>query len=171
MQLQLIQKKIYEIRGHRIMLDFDLAELYEVQTRVLNQAVKRNIDIFPDDFMFEITTREWKFLRSQIVILEKTPGKGKYPKYLPFAFTEHGVTMLANVLKSKKARQRSVAIVRAFITLKQYALSHTDLTHKLKGLENKYNRKFKDVYEALNYLLKKDKLEIDQKKRRRIGFK
>ena len=98
MELQVIQKKIYDVRGHRVMLDFDLAELYEVETRALKQAVKRNIDIFPDDFMFELTQNEWKLLTSQIVIFEKGLGKGKYPKYLPFAFTEHGVTMLANVL-------------------------------------------------------------------------
>ena len=171
MGLQVIQKKIYEIRGHRVMLDFDLAELYEVETRALKQAVKRNIDIFPDDFMFELTQNEWKLLTSQIVIFEKGQGKGKYPKYLPFAFTEHGVTMLANVLKSKKARQRSVAIVRAFIALKQYALTHKDLTAKLKEIETIYNKQFKDVYEALNYLLKKDKQQIEQGERKRIGFK
>jgi len=117
MQLQIIQTKIYEIRGQRVMLDYDLADLYEVETRVLNQAVKRNIDIFPSDFMFQLTQSEWKILTSQTVIFEKGQGKGKYPKHLPFAFTEHGVTMLANVLKSKKARQTSIAVVRAFITL------------------------------------------------------
>ncbi|MBC8488999.1 MAG: ORF6N domain-containing protein [Bacteroidetes bacterium] len=101
MQLQVIQKKIYELRGQKVMLDFDLAELYEVETRVLKQAVKRNLDIFPDDFMFELTRDEWKLLTSQFVMFEKGQGKGKYPKYLPFAFTEHGVTMLANTLKVK----------------------------------------------------------------------
>ncbi|PIY02551.1 MAG: DNA-binding protein, partial [Bacteroidetes bacterium CG_4_10_14_3_um_filter_31_20] len=97
MQLQVIQKKIYEIRGQKVMLDFDLALLYEVETRVLKQAVRRNLDIFPDDFMFQLTRDEWKLLTSQIVMFEKGQGKGKYPKFLPFAFTEHGVTMLTNV--------------------------------------------------------------------------
>ena len=172
MELIVIQKKIYEIRGHKVMLDFDLAELYDVETRALNQAVKRNADIFPDDFMFQLTKSEWKTMLSQIVMTYPV----KRPKIaLPLAFTEHGVTMLANVLKSKKARQRSVAIVRAFIALKQYALSHKDLTEKLKELESRYNMQFKDVYEALNYLLQKDKKQQAEKdslaNRKRIGYK
>ena len=101
MKLQLIQKKIFEIREQKVMLDFDLAELYEVETRALNQAVKRNIDIFPSDFMFQLTKKEWKTMSSQIVMTSPL----KRPKSaLPLAFTEHGVTMLSNVLKSKKAR-------------------------------------------------------------------
>lgn len=98
MQLQTIQNKIYEVRGQKVMLDFDLAELYEVETRVLKQAVRRNIDRFPNDFMFELTWEEVDSLRSQIVTLNES-GQGKHSKYLPFVFTEHGVTMLANVLK------------------------------------------------------------------------
>ena len=104
MQLSVIHNKIYEIRGHKIMLDFDLAELYEVETKVLNQAMKRNKDRFPKDFMFQLSKEEWEFLRSQIVTLEKD-GRGKYPKYLPFAFTEYGVIMLASVLRSEKSDQ------------------------------------------------------------------
>ncbi len=112
MQLQVIQTKIYEVRGQKVMLDYDIAELYEVETRVLNQAVKRNADIFPDDFMFQITAKEWETMSSQFVMTSSS----KRPKTaLPLVFTEHGVTMLANVLKSKKARQTSIAIVRAFI--------------------------------------------------------
>ena len=168
MELTIIQNKIYEIRGFKIMLDFDLAELFEVETRVLNQAVKRNIDIFPEDFMFQLSRKEWESMSSQIVMtsLNKRPKTA-----LPLAFTEHGVTMLANVLKSKKARQTSVNIVRAFIVLKRFALNYKDLTNKLKELENKYNKQFKDVYEAINYLLEKDKQEINQKERKRIGYK
>ncbi len=146
MQLQIIQKKIYETRGQKVMLDFDLAELYEVETRVLNQAVKRNIDLFPHDFMFLLTKKEWENMLSQIVMTYPV----KRPKTaLPLAFTEHGVTMLANVLKSKKARLRSVAIVRAFIALKQFALSYKDLAGQIKKLELKYNKQFTDVYEPL----------------------
>lgn len=171
MNLQLIQKRIYEVRGQKVMMDFDLAELYEVETRILKQAVKRNIDIFPEDFMFELTQNEWIFLRSQIVTLEIGQGRGRYPKYLPFAFTEHGVTMLANVLKSKKARQRAVAIVRAFISLKRFILNYKELAEQIAILEKKYNRQFSDVYEALNYLLKKDKVETEHKTRKRIGYK
>lgn len=163
-----IQKKIYELRGQKVMLDFDLAELYEVETRALNQAVKRNIDIFPEDFMFQLTPNEWKNMLSQIVMTYPV----KRPKTaLPLAFTEHGVTMLANILKSKKARQTSIAIVRAFIALKQFTLNYKEISDKLKELENKYNKQFKDVYEAINYLLQKDKQETNQKERKRIGFK
>ena len=149
------------------MLDFDLSELYEVETRVLNQTVKRNIDLFPDDFLFQLNATEWKIMSSQIVMTYPI----KRPKTaLPLAFTEHGVAMLANVLKSKKARQTSVSIVRAFIALKQFALSHKELTAKLSELESKYNKQFKDVYEAINFLLKKDKEDTDHRQRKRIGF-
>jgi hypothetical protein len=167
MQLQKIETKIYEVRGQRIMFDFDLAELYEVETRVLNQAVKRNIDIFPDDFMFQLTKTEWENMSSQIVMTYPV----KRPKAaLPLAFTEHGVAMLANVLKSKKARQTSISIVRAFIALKQFAFNYKELSGKLKELESKYNKQFKDVYEAINYLLQKNKQETEQQERKRIGF-
>ena len=168
MDLQKIQTKIYEVRGFKVMLDFDLAELYEVETRVLNQAIKRNIDIFPDDFMFQLSKKEWNNMSSQIVMTSPS----KRPKTaLPLVFTEHGVTMLANVLKSKKARQTSISVVRAFIALKQFALNYKEISDKLKKLETKYNRQFKDVYEAINYLLNKDKLEIEQKERKKIGYK
>ncbi len=168
MQLQVIQTKIYEVRGQKVMLDYDIAELYEVETRILNQAVKRNLDIFPKDFMFQITSKEWQDMSSQLVMTSVS----KRPKTaLPLVFTEHGVTMLANVLKSKKARQTSIAIVRAFIALKQFALTNTELNSKLKELEKTYNKQFKDVYEAINYLLQKDKLETSQKERKQIGYK
>lgn len=101
MQIEKIQTKIYEIRGQKVMLDFDLAELYGVATKVLNQAVKRNIERFPEDFLIQITRDEYNFLRSQFVTLET--GRGKYSKYLPFAFTEQGVSMLSSVLNSPKA--------------------------------------------------------------------
>ena len=127
MQLQKIQTKIYEIRGQKVLFDFDLAELYEVETRVLNQAVKRNLDIFPIDFMYQLTENEWEQMSSQIVMT----SPNKRPKSaLPFAFTEHGVTMLANVLKSKKARLTSIAIVRAFIALKQFISNYHELSEK-----------------------------------------
>lgn len=167
MELLHIQNSIYEVRGQKVMFDFDLALLYEVETRALNQAVKRNIDLFPRDFMFQLTSKEWANMSSQIVMTYSS----KRPKVaLPLAFTEHGVSMLANVLKSKKARQTSIAIVRAFITLKQYALGFTELAEKLKRLESKNNKQFKDVIKAINYLLNKDKIESDQRNRRKIGF-
>ncbi len=120
MESNSIHSKIHEIRDQKVMLDYDLAKLHEVETRALNQAVKRNNDIFPSDFMFQLTKREWQMMSSQIVMTSTV----KRPKVaLPLAFTEHGVSMLANVLKSKKARQTSVEIVRAFILLNpDYAL-------------------------------------------------
>ncbi len=169
MQLQVIQKKIHELRGQRVMLDFDLADLYKTETKILKQAVKRNIKRFPEDFMFELTRDEYLSLRSQFVTLEK--GRGKYSKYLPLAFTEQGVAMLSSILKSAKAVEVNISIMRAFVFIRQYALSHKDLTGKLKKMERKYNRKFNDVYEAINYLLQKDKQETEQQKRKRIGFK
>lgn len=150
------------------MLDFDLAELYETETRVLNQAVKRNKDIFPDDFMFQLSSDEWHSMSSQIVMT----SPAKRPKSaIPFVFTEHGVTMLANVLKSTKARQTSIAIVRAFITLKQFTINYKELDLKIKELEDRYDKQFKDVYEAINYLIQKEQEERTQKERNRIGFK
>ena len=142
--------------------------LQHFETRALNQAVKRNIDIFPEDFMFQLSLPELEGMSSQIVMTYPI----KRPKSaLPLVFTEHGVTMLANILRSKKARQTSIAIVRAFIALKQFALNYREISEKLRELENRYNKQFKDVYEAINYLLTKDKLETDQNQRKRIGFK
>ena len=169
MQIEIIQTKIYEIRGQKVMLDFDLAELYEVETKVLNQAVKRNMDRFPDDFIFQISRDEYNSLRSQIVTLET--GRGKYTKYLPYAFTEQGVSMLSSVLKSSKAIHVNIQIIRAFVFMRQYALTHKDLTEKLQELENKYDQQFNDVYEAINFLMGKDNQETEQKQRKRIGFK
>lgn len=169
MNLQIIKNKIFEVRGHKVMLDFDLAELYGTETKRLKEAVRRNIDRFPSDFMFELTRDEYNFLRTQIATLES--GRGKHSKFNPFAFTEQGVAMLASVLNSPKAIQVNIAIVRAFVFIRQYALSHKDLTDKLKELENKYNKQFKDVYEALNYLLQTDKQQKEQSQRKRIGFR
>lgn len=168
MEIQTIQRKIYEIRGQKVMLDFDLAVLYETETKVLKQAVRRNMQRFPSDFLFELTKNEYQVLRSQIVTLE--PGKGRYSKYLPFAFTEQGVAMLASILNSPKAIEVNISIVRAFVFIRQYAMSHKDLTDKLRKLEARYNQKFKDISAAINFLLQKDQLETNQKKRRRIGF-
>eukprot|EP01041_Mallomonas_annulata_P041360 gene41360-65431_t len=138
----------------KVMLDYDLARLYEVETRVLNQAVKRNIDIFPIDFMFKLNEIEWKEMSSQIVMTSPS----KRPKTaLPLVFTEHGVAMLANVLKSEKARKTSVSIIRAFIAIKQFTINYLEISNKLKELENKYDKQFADVFEAINFLIQKDK--------------
>ncbi len=169
MQLQVIQTKIYEVRGQKVMLDFDLAELYEVETKRLNEAVKRNAERFPERFMFRLTVIEWENMRSQIATASIQTKRNV--AVTPFAFTEHGVTMLASVLKSDKAIKVNIAIVEAFIALKEFALNYKEIGDKLKELENAYNTQFKDVYEAINYLLQKNKQETNQKERKQIGYK
>ena len=150
------------------MLDFDLAELYEVETRILNQSVKRNLQRFPVDFMFQLTKTEWKNMSSQIVMTYPS----KRPKTaLPLAFTEQGLAMLSGILNSDKAIKVNITIMRVFVFIRHYALTHKDLTEKLKQLESKYNKQFADVYEALNYLLEKDKKQIEQKQRKPVGYK
>lgn len=153
MQVSAIQTKIFEIRGQKVMLDYDLAEMYEVETKVLKQAVKRNLHRFPADFMFELTREEYNALRSQFVTLEKGQGKGRYSKYLPFVFTEQGVAMLSSVLNSEKAVAVNIAIIRTFVLLRQVAMNYAELAEKIKKLEKKYNSNFKEVFKALEYLV------------------
>ncbi len=167
MQLHLIQNKIYEIRGQRVMLDFDLSQMYEVETRALKQSVKRNIKRFPKDFMFQLSKKEAQNLVSQNVI----PNIQVLGGALPFAFTEHGVTMLASILRSDKAIKVNIGIVRAFIMLREFVLTNKELAEKLKRLELRYNKQFKDIYDALNYLINEKQKQIDFEKRDRIGFK
>jgi hypothetical protein len=173
MELQVIQNKIYEIRGLKVMLDYDLAELYDVETKALNQAVKRNKERFPERFMFRLSAKEWQSMRSQIVTASSQQKRNI--KITPYAFTEHGVTMLASVLKSKKAIKMNILIVEAFIALKQFAFQYKELAEIIKTLEKKYDRQFTDIYEALDLLLSThhDEKESEEqwKKRKRIGFK
>ena len=143
MELELLQQKIYEIRGQRVMLDFDLATLYEVDNKRLKEAVRRNIDRFPYDFMIELTRDEYNSLRSQIATLEN--GRGKFSKFLPFAFTEQGVAMLSSVLNSQKAVQINIQIIRAFVLLRQLTLSNSELSIQLKQLELKYDKQHFDL--------------------------
>jgi len=179
MQLQQIETKIYEIRGQKVMLDYDLAEMYEVQTKNLNLAVKRNINRFPSDFMFQLNKNEWEILRLQIETSNSQrlqnetleTGRGKYTKYLPHAFTEQGLAMLSGILNSDKAIVVNIAIMRAFVFMRQYALTHKDLTEKLREIETKYDKQFKDVYDAINFLLQKNKQQATQQSRKRTGFK
>ena len=166
MLIKNIQSKIYEIRNQKVMLDFDLAQLYEVETKVLNQSVKRNPDRFPEDFMFQLTEEEFNNLRSQFVT---SSWGGK--RYMPYAFTEQGVSMLSSVLKSKKAVQVNISIMRVFVAVKQLILGNTELSKKLEELESKYNKQFSDVYEALNYLMDIKKTDDKIKKRTKIGYK
>jgi len=177
MHLITIQNKIYEVNGIKIMLDFDLAELYEVETRVLNQAIKRNIDSFPEDFMFRLTTEEWEeIMSSQIVTTSSSQivmmdlPKNRTGKYLPYAFTEHGVTMLASVLKSPKARKMNIAIVRAFVALRKTLLNIENLKSQIQELETKYDSQFEDIFEAIQFLMTENKDIATQNERVKIGF-
>ena len=144
--------------------------MYEMETKVLKQAVRRNLERFPEDFMFQLSEKEWNtILRSQFASLKT--GSGRQPKYLPFAFTEHGVAMLASVLNSSKAIQVNISIIRAFIALREFALNFKELSDKILEMEKQFNMQFVDVFEALDYLMEEKKIEVEQKERPRIGFK
>lgn len=169
MELQIIQNRIYEIRGVRVMLDYDLAKLYEVENRALKQAVKRNIDRFPaPDFMFELTREESdaaiELGVSHFVI---PPGYNVGSSFI-MAFPELGVAMLSSVLKSKKAIQVNISIMRAFVTLRQYSLGYAELNRKLDEFMIETNIQFSDIYEALTELASQK--ELDSKPRKRVGY-
>ena len=159
-----IEKAILLMRRQKVMLDANLAELYGVETRVLVQAVKRNLGRFPEDFMFQLSKEEADFLRSQIVTLEK--GRGQHSKYLPYAFTEQGVAMLSSVLHSQRAIQVNIEIMRAFIRLRQMIATHIDLARKIDVLEKRYDSQFKQVFVAIRQLM-----APPEPKRRPIGFR
>ncbi|MCF0039282.1 ORF6N domain-containing protein [Dyadobacter fanqingshengii] len=148
MELSVIKGKVLTVRGHRVLLDYDLSALYQVETRILKQAVRRNISRFPKDFMFELTNEELENLRSQFV----TSSSGGN-RYLPFAFTEQGVAMLSSVLRSEKAVQVNIMIMRAFVMIRQYHTDYKDISERLDSLEKEMNVKFSDVNDALNFLI------------------
>jgi hypothetical protein len=168
MSLVLIHQKIYELRGVKVMLDFDLAELYEIETKRLKEAVRRNSNRFPMDFMFQLDKDEYLNLRTQIASSSLKQHGGS--RYLPFAFTELGVSMLSSVLKSEKAIEVNIAIMRAFVLMRQFVINQGELSTELKKLELKYDKQFDDVFEAINYLLKKDSQEKQVKTRKNIGY-
>ena len=157
----LIASKIYFIRTERVLLDSDLALLYGVETKVLKQAVRRNLERFPEDFMFELTNEEFDNLRSQNVT--SSWGGHRYP---PFAFTEQGVAMLSSILKSPLAIETNIAIMRTFAALRQWMQSNKDLALKIRQLESKYDAQFKAVFEAIQQLIRQE-----SKKIRPIGFR
>jgi ORF6N domain len=206
MQTPIIRDKIYDIRGQKVMLDFDLAALYGVETKIFNQAVKRNINRFPEDFMFQLTAEEWR--RSQIVTSseeaqdtfqvidsqinrdnwsqivtgsEEELGsekedlrKHRSKRYLPYAFTEHGVSMLASVLRSEKAVQMSIAVVRAFIALKQYVVRQDGISQQLQEIRDRlgeHDVQLNSIYEAIENLLDEKVGQRNWEDRERIGFK
>ena len=160
---ELIERKIYLIRNKKVMLDSDLAELYDVETKVLNQAVKRNIARFPEDFMFQLNKEEVSGLsRSQFVTLKR----GQNIKYLPYAFTENGVAMLSSVLNSERAIQVNIQIMRTFTKIREMLISHKDLKRKIEEMEKKYDSQFKIVFNAI-----KELMSPPEKPVRKIGFK
>ena len=161
--LERIDRTIARVRGHNVMLDAGLAALYGVETRSLVQAVMRNAERFPADFMFQLTLQKVKLLRSQIVISKTGHGGRRTP---PYAFTEQGVAMLSSVLRSRRAVRVNIEIMRAFVRLRRILESHADLARKLDRLERKYDARFKVVFEAIRELM-----TPPQASRKRIGFR
>ena len=184
-----IQNRIYEIRGDRVMLDFDLAALYEVETRILNQAVKRNIKRFPKDFMFQLTRKEWNDMSSQIVMTYSqsvenngvnssqivTTYPDKRPKIaLPYAFTEQGVAMLSGILNSDKAISMNIAIMRAFVEIRKILLRQTDFKEQLRELKERlgeHDAQLNQIYDAIENMLEEKVDQQKKLKREPIGFK
>ena len=158
-----IVNKIYFFRGVKVMLDSDLAELYGVETKVLNQAVKRNLNRFPPDFMFQLDKEEYDSLRSHFVTLET--GRGQHRKFLPYVFTEHGILMLSSVLSSEKAVQVNIQIMRTFTRLRRMLLTHEELKRKIESMEKKYDAQFRIVFDAI-----KEIITDELKPERKIGF-
>jgi hypothetical protein len=195
--IQSIQNRIHEIRGERVMLDFDLAVLYEVPTKVLNQAVKRNNKRFPKDFMFRLTAVEWQELRSQSVTsyesanslrsqsvtskkedqplgLQNETSKRGGARYLPYAFTEQGVAMLSGILNSEKAINMNIAIMRAFVEIRRILIQESDLKIQLKTIKERlgeHDVQLNQIYDAMENLLDEKAAERRWEERKRIGFK
>jgi ORF6N domain-containing protein len=165
----LIESRIYLIRGLKVLLDADLAALYQVETKVFNQAVRRNQERFPDDFMFQLTPKEDEALRSQIVTSNQPTGRGGR-RYRPYAFTEQGVAMLSSVLTSKRAIEVNIAIMRTFVRLRQLLATNEELAHRLDELEwrqNEQGQQIQTVFEVIQHLIEAPAAEGP---RRRIGF-
>lgn len=145
-----LEQRIFLLRGRRVMLSTHLAGMYGVEVRALVQAVKRNVERFPEDFMFQLTAEELDSLRSQIVILDA--GRGQHSKYLPYAFTQEGVAMLSSVLRSSRAVQVNIGIMRAFVRIREMLGAHRDLQARLNELERKYDAQFKVVFDAIRQI-------------------
>ncbi len=167
MDLQIIQNNIFEVRGCRVMLDYHLAELYQVETRALKQAVKRNIERFPSDFMFVLTQEEANLLLSIGVSHFVIPPDYNFGVAMPMAFTEQGVAMLSSVLRSKVAIEVNISIMRAFVLMRQMAIGYEELSRRIEELEVSTDAQFNELYQALTQLLSQSK---QQKERRPVGF-
>jgi len=183
--IQSIQNRIHVIRGERVLLDKDLAALYETETKALNLAVKRNIQRFPEDFMFQLTEEEWDSLRLQIETLEKSDslrlqnetlkaGRGRHTKYLPYAFTEQGVAMLSGVLHSEKAIKMNIAIMRAFVEVRRILVHQSDTRLQLQELKDRlgeHDVQLNQIYDAMENLLDEKVSQRKWEDRERIGFR
>ena len=167
MDLQIIQNKIFEVRSCRVMLDYHLAELYQVETRALKQAVKRNIERFPGDFMFVLTQEEANLLLSIGVSQNVIPPAYNFGIAMPMAFTEQGVAMLSSVLRSKVAIEVNISIMRAFVLMRQMVIGYEELLKRIEELEVSTDAQFNELYQALTQLLSQSK---QQKERRPVGF-
>ena len=164
MELQIIQNKIFEVRGYRVMLDFDLAELYNVKTKVLKQAVKRNIQRFPSDFMFELDKEEFHQL---VTNCDQFPESLKHSSVSPMVFTEQGVAMLSTVLRSQTAIDVNISIMRAFVLMRQMVIGYDELLKRIEELKESTDAQFSEIYQALTQLLSKP----DPKPRKPIGYR
>ncbi len=184
--IQNIQNRIYKVRGERVMLDFDLAALYEVETKVLNQAVKRNKRRFPEDFMFRLTLAEWQSMQAQFVtvsenhissrsqIVTLNTGRGYNLKYLPYAFTEQGFGMLSGVLNSDRAVEMHIAIIRAFVEIRKILISPSDIKEQLKEIKEhlgNHDEQLNQLYDAMGNLIDENAAKRKWEERERIGFK
>ncbi len=166
MELTTIKNSIHEIRGFKVILDFELAKMYQVETKYLKRTVKNNLKRFPSDFMFELSETEWQNLRCKF-----STSRWGGQRYAPFAFTEQGIAMLSGLLNSDIAIEMNIAIMRAFVIMRQWAMNHQELIEKLNALEQQYGQKFKDIEQVLNYLIQKDQKNIQQAGRKQVGYK
>ena len=170
-EINLVQQKIHEIREEMVMLDFDLAFLYEVDTKTLNQAVKRNIDRFPSDFMFRLTQKEWEVMISQNVI---SSAVNRRKDATPFAFTEHGVAMISGVLKSEKAVKMNISIIRLFIEMKRVLIKNTSIKEQLQEMRERigaHDIQLNKIYDTIEHLLDLSIAKVKWEDRNKIGFK
>jgi hypothetical protein len=166
MELTTIKNSIHEIRGKRVILDYELAKMYEVETKYLKRTVRNHLKRFPSDFMFELSTEEWQNLRCNF---STSSWGGK--RYLPFAFTEQGVAMLSGLLNSDLAIEMNIAIMRTFVLMREWALTYQELAERIEELERSHGKRFDDIEQVLNYLIKKEKQSMQQQERKQVGYK
>ena len=167
MELEQIKSSILEIRGKKVILDFELAKMYQVETKYLKRTVRNNLKRFPTDFMFELTVEEWNNLRCNFSTSNNAGGI----RYLPFGFTEQGVAMLSGLLNSDISIEMNIAIMQAFVMMRQFALTYQELSEKLLELEKLHNQKFDDIEQVLTYLIQKDNQQTQQTNRNEVGYK